>query len=133
MDSFDEYEPIGHYMLLVPKQAKEVTEAGIYIPEQARQALTQGTVVKVGSLVQEFKLGDEVIYVQHTEQTITIDKRPYILLEDSAVVLTKRIQSNPENPINKLMQATGCDFSACAHAFRVCNGQYEEALTLMRG
>lgn len=131
-DNFDEYEPIGHFMLLVPKLASEVSTGGLFIPEQARKTLTQGTVVKVGSLVQNFKLGDEVIYIQHTEHTITVDGRNYILLEDSNIILAKRVESNPSNPINKLMQMGTWSFDECLDAFRK-TGDYDEALSLLNG
>lgn len=103
-DNFSQHEPIGHYMLLIQKRAKEMTDSGIYIPEQARDNLTQGTVVKTGELVDLFDLGDEVVYIQHSEQYVMIDGIKYVLLEDSNVVLVKRVESNPNNPINVLMQ-----------------------------
>lgn len=91
LDNFDAFEPVGHYMLLTPKYSAEQTTAGIIIPEAARAHLTQGTVVKRGELVENFDLGDEVIFLQHSETRLEIDGRPYILLEDQHIALVKRV------------------------------------------
>lgn len=120
-DNFDTHEPIGHYILLVPKMAAAMTDSGLYIPEQARDNLTQGTIVKKGSLVEEFDMGDEVVYVQHTEQYIVIDGVRYILLEDSNIVLVKRVKHNADNPINVLMREKNLPFDDALEQFRKGN------------
>lgn len=117
-NNFDTHEPIGHYILLVPKMAAAMTDSGLYIPEQARDNLTQGTIVKKGSLVEEFDMGDEVVYVQHTEQYIVIDGVRYILLEDSNIVLVKRVKHNADNPINVLIREKSLSFDDALEQFR---------------
>lgn len=77
-------------MLLIPKTAAEMSDGGIFIPEAARSGLTQGTILKRGSLVTEYNIGDEIIFAQHSESRIEIDGNPYLILNQTNVLLCKR-------------------------------------------
>jgi co-chaperonin GroES (HSP10) len=131
LDNFDTYVPIGHFMLLVPKFAAERTSGGLIIPEAARAHLTQGTVVKKGSLVENFDLGDEVIFTQHSEIRLEIDGRPYILVEDQQIALFRPAANNPDNEVNRLMKETECEFGKCAKAYLDASGDYITALQIL--
>lgn len=91
MESLNGFNPVGTNLLLKRKEAKEVTTGGIIVPEQARQNLTQGTIVKRGSSVSSiFQVGDEVVFRQHTEDPIIVDGQKLILVEDTNIVLHKK-------------------------------------------
>lgn len=88
--TLSKFDPVGEYLLLIPKQAAEVSEGGIFIPEMARGGLTQGTVIKVGHLVKDYGVGDEIIFGQHTESRLDIDNEPYILLNQVNVMMVAK-------------------------------------------
>jgi co-chaperonin GroES (HSP10) len=131
LQNFELYEPVGNQILLIPKQAREQTEAGIYIPEQARHTVTMGTVVKVGKNVPEFAMGDELVYMQHTETPIQVDGRKYLLISSDNVVMVKRVANNPDNDINRLMTQGTFSFEECVRAYYASDGDYDKALALL--
>ena len=133
MENFHLYEPVGTTLLLIPKTPKAETEGGIYIPEQARSMVTMGTVLKLGKDAKQFGIGDEVVYVQHTENPIEVDGRKYLLLDEANVVLVKRVASNPDNDVNKLMKDTSSTFEQAQRAYYDVEGDFDKALCILKG
>jgi chaperonin GroES len=73
------HEPIGDRILVRPIPVKEVTEGGIFIPDQAKEKPFRGIVVAVGPgalLVDgrrapmQVRLGDVVVYAKYAGTTI---------------------------------------------------------------
>lgn len=90
--SLNGFDPVGNYILLRPRLAAEVSTGGIIIPEQSRQSLTQGTIVKKGKGVANFEIGDEVVFKQHAEDRLVIDGETFLFLDDQAVIMVKKGQ-----------------------------------------
>ena len=63
-------KPLAGYTLIEPKEAEEITVAGIVLPDTAQEKPAQGKVLSVGGSVwvdgkeikPEFKVGDAVLY-----------------------------------------------------------------------
>jgi co-chaperonin GroES (HSP10) len=91
--SLSGFEPVANYILLEPKLSAEVSQGGIIIPEQSRQSLTQGTIVKKGANVTRFDIGDEVVFKQHAEDRLEIDGKHFLFLDDSAVIMHRKKKS----------------------------------------
>lgn len=81
--TLERFKPVGRYILLKPRQAASISEGGIIIPECARGGLTQGTIVAKGPLVsEEYAIGDQILFGQHTESPLEIDGEKFLLLDD---------------------------------------------------
>lgn len=83
--------------MLAPAEIEEVTPGGIYIPEQARPSLNQGTVLKVGTLTDPiFQPGTKVVFSLNSEFRIKIDGVTIIVLDAANVLLLAPLQVDKE-------------------------------------
>ncbi len=76
--------PVGERVLLKPEEAKEKTDAGIYIPESAKEERKEGTVVAVGEKDGKklpLKEGDKVIYGGYSSEELELDGEKYIIID----------------------------------------------------
>lgn len=80
------FTPHGNNIILEQFEEAEVRSSGIIIPEHARHPLTQGRVLKTGNAVSEdIKPGMSVIFALHTDNSITIDGKKYIVIQEENV------------------------------------------------
>jgi chaperonin GroES len=93
MDNLKKFKPVGEHMVLKPKTSAEMSAGGIYIPESARGGLTQGTVIKKGDGVNDYDIGDEIIFQQHSETRIEMDGEMVIILHQNNVILVAKADS----------------------------------------
>tara|TARA_R100000935_G_scaffold11163_2_gene22320 strand:- start:2829 stop:3107 length:279 start_codon:yes stop_codon:yes gene_type:complete len=61
--------PVGKKLLIKEIKAQSKTASGIIIPEMAQKATYKGTVVGVGSSIEEISVGDIVQYAEHAMPT----------------------------------------------------------------
>jgi co-chaperonin GroES (HSP10) len=94
-ESKNEFFPVGSFIMITPALAAEVSSGGIFIPEQARASLNQGTIVRMGPDVPRclpgdptgYKIGDVIMFVAHSEYKVALDGTEYKLVDASNVIL----------------------------------------------
>ena len=75
-------------LLVVPDPAKEKTDAGVYIPEEAQEKEFRGTVVAAGEgyvengsfIPNQIKVGDRILYGRYSSNEIKIDGTTYCMM-----------------------------------------------------
>ena len=91
-------KPLGDKIIVKPKEAKEKTAGGIYVPDTAKKKSTEGEVVAVGrgkyedgKLVEpEVKVGDTVIYSKYGGTEVTISDVDYVILDEDSILAIKQ-------------------------------------------
>lgn len=81
------FRPVGDKVLVKPDAAEEVTEGGIVLPDQVRQAPGRGKVLAVGSGVSEAKEGDIVLYNKYDVTGVEIDGEDYVVIYEDKLLL----------------------------------------------
>ena len=74
-------EPMGEMVLLQMEAAPEKTHSGLLLPEEAREKMTVGLVVALGSDAENVKAGDRVIYRQYSGTKIEWLGVEYLLIK----------------------------------------------------
>lgn len=74
-------KPLGDRVVVLPTDdAQRITQAGIHIPDQAREVPTSGTVLAVGPGVQGLKVGERVVYGKYVGTPFVIDDFELMIL-----------------------------------------------------
>jgi chaperonin GroES len=64
-------------------------EGRIIVPDKAQRRPTTGTVVAVGALMKEYKIGDRVLYAQFSGTGINLKNQPaYRILNENEILCT---------------------------------------------
>lgn len=73
--------PLGENVLIQPEKPEQKTEAGIYLPDTAKEERSQfGTVVAIGESDKiKVKSGDEVIFRLYGGEEISVFGEKYLL------------------------------------------------------
>ena len=87
-------KPLGDRVLIQADVAEEVTSAGLYIPDTAKEKPQQGTVVAVGpgkvengtKVDMSVSKGDKVLYGKYAGTEVTIDGEEYLIMRESDIV-----------------------------------------------
>tara|TARA_B100000963_G_scaffold332307_1_gene323723 strand:- start:367 stop:633 length:267 start_codon:yes stop_codon:yes gene_type:complete len=81
-------KPIGNRVLVKGLPKKETTNSGIYLPEQQQIQVPQGTVVAVGGLVKEIKVGDFVQWLEESAvREMEHDGETHLIMFDHAIMV----------------------------------------------
>tara|TARA_R100000231_G_scaffold40820_1_gene35569 strand:+ start:1028 stop:1294 length:267 start_codon:yes stop_codon:yes gene_type:complete len=81
-------KPIGNRVLVKGLPKKETTNSGIYLPEQQQIQIPQGTVVAVGGLVKEIKVGDFVQWLEESAvREMEHDGETHLIMFDHAIMV----------------------------------------------
>ena len=73
--------PINGHVVVKPLEAEEKTPGGIYLPDSARENLSEGEVIAVAEdATNEVAVGDRVIYKEMSGTQVELDGQEYILL-----------------------------------------------------
>lgn len=72
-------------VLIRRTKAKEQTEAGLYIPEAAREAPWSGDVLDVGPDVSHCQIGDQVLFSRYAGTIIDLDEEKLYLLKEDEI------------------------------------------------
>jgi chaperonin GroES len=88
--TIEAFNPTENYLLCEPVEEASESAGGIIIPDSAKVPLTQGIVLKAGSMCdsETFCEGRLIIFRLHTESRVNIDGKSYILVEPVNVHLT---------------------------------------------
>lgn len=66
-------QPLGDLVLVRPIEAQEKTAGGIFLPDTAREAPAEGTVMAVGAAVENgVAVGDRVVYKRFAGEELTM-------------------------------------------------------------
>ena len=83
-------KPLADRVLIEPKEAETKTEAGLYIPDTAKEKPQQGTVVAAGpgkkDEPMEVKVGDQVIYGKYAGTEVTFEDKKYLIVKQSDIL-----------------------------------------------
>ena len=67
-------QPLGDRVLVKVLESESKTKGGLYIPDNAKEKTTQGTVVAIGSSEDiKVKVGDSVLYDKYAGASVTVD------------------------------------------------------------
>jgi len=87
--------PLGNHLVVEPIEQEDVTEAGIVIPQTAKEKPQQGKVLAVGpgKMLEggkrepmSVKEGDRVLYAKYGGTTFKIDGRELLVLDEDDVL-----------------------------------------------
>ena len=82
-------QPLGDRVLVKVSESESKTKGGLFIPDNAKEKTTQGTVIAIGSSEEiKVKAGDKVLYDKYAGSSITIDDADHILLKNEDILAT---------------------------------------------
>jgi len=79
-------KPVRNNVLFMPFASKEITDGGLFIPENCRTISNKGQVKAVGSLVTKVKEGDVVYRVKDWGTQIIENGITYYLMNEGALL-----------------------------------------------
>lgn len=83
-------KPLGDRVLIEPTAAEEVTAAGIYIPDSAKEKPLKGKVLAAGTGLKDepmvLKAGDEVLYGKYAGTEIEFEGTKYLMMRQTDVL-----------------------------------------------
>ena len=85
------YLPTQNYIIIVPEKQPEISKGGIFIPEQAKNNPVEGVVEKIGPNCCDVKVGDKVVFTEHSEYRIKDEGVDLVIVAESNVILRKPI------------------------------------------
>ncbi len=74
----------GNKVIVKVQEAETQTQAGIFIPDTAREKPNEGTVVAIGPDVNEVKVGDTVIFPKYSTR-IEREEGEYVVLKEEDI------------------------------------------------
>jgi chaperonin GroES len=80
------FKPLGERVLVERIEEVSTTASGIIIPDSAKDKPSQGTVIAIGSDVEEIKVGDTIVFGKYSGNEITLDNKEYIIMDESDVL-----------------------------------------------
>ncbi|MBA46202.1 MAG: co-chaperone GroES [Euryarchaeota archaeon] len=78
-------EPLGDMVLVQMEAAPEKTQSGLLLPEEAREKMTVGLVIAIGSEQSGVSVGDRVIYRQYSGTKIEWLGLEYLLMKSEDI------------------------------------------------
>lgn len=87
--------PLHDNILVTPLEAKEKTEGGLFIPENAKEKPTRGKVVAVGEgrtdehgkrVPLDVKVGDEVLYGKYAGTDVELHGEQHKMIKEADVL-----------------------------------------------
>ncbi len=88
-------QPIGDKVVVEREETKEKTAGGIYLPDNAKDKPTRGTIMAVGTgrLLDDgkrgpmqVKVGDRVLFTSYAPEVIEIGDDEYLLMSESDIL-----------------------------------------------
>jgi len=81
------YKPAHNYLLLIPSESSEMSSGGLYLPETARNKINEGTVIACGPTAGAFTPGQTVVFKQHSEYVVNIEKKKHVVVSTDDIIL----------------------------------------------
>lgn len=82
-------KPVGNRVLILPtdQEREEKTASGIIIPRNDIPPSTRGKVVALGTNIKdEIKIGDNVLYSQHSGIPFDWDGKEHLMMKDTEII-----------------------------------------------
>jgi chaperonin GroES len=80
-------QPLGKRTIVRRDEAKDTSEGGIHIPDQAQQKMQTGTIVAVGGDVNGLFTGDRIIFQTYGFTPIEIDKQELLVIHEDDIMI----------------------------------------------
>ena len=78
--------PLGARVVVLPLEASNKTEGGLYKPETAKEKPTRGKAVAVGPKVDDIKEGDEVLYTKYAGTELMVNNETCVVLNMEDII-----------------------------------------------
>lgn len=79
-------QPLGEYVLLLPKKQEEKTVSGLYRSETEKEEKSQqATVMSVGES-KSVKKGDKVLFKKFSGEEFSIDNENFIIVKNEDII-----------------------------------------------
>lgn len=79
-------KPKNDKLLIEPIVAPDKTEAGIIIPESAKDRPNQARVMAVGPKVENINEGELILFGKYAGTTFVLDEQSYLLIREQDVI-----------------------------------------------
>lgn len=79
-------KPLKDHILVKAEKEEEITKSGFYIPKENKTKADEGTIVAVGSTVDELKVGDHIIFQQYTPNEVVLEGQTYLFMTEIDVL-----------------------------------------------
>ena len=74
------FQQLGKRILVERVEETKTTASGIIIPDNAKEKPLSGKTLAVGGEVEGVKVGDAVVFGKYAGTEITLDNKPYLVL-----------------------------------------------------
>ncbi len=78
-------EPLSDYVVACQEAAQTKTASGLLLPDSGTEKPKIATVVAVGPLVKDVKVGDKIIFGGYSNTDIKIDSVEYMLIKQENI------------------------------------------------
>ena len=83
-------QTVGSKLIVEQDKPKEMSDGGVYIPDQSRKLPGKGTVICIGPDVQEVAVGDVVFFNQYDGNLLELDSTEYTIIDTEKILLYLR-------------------------------------------
>lgn len=80
--------PLADRVVAVREEAKTQTASGIYLPDSSKEQPVMAVVEAVGSMVQQVKPGDRIVYQEYTPIELKMDGKVYLVIKEADILAT---------------------------------------------
>lgn len=80
--------PLADYIVAQQEEAQTKTASGLYLPDKGAEKPKIATVLAVGPLVKDIKVGDRVIFGGYSNTDIKVDGVEYMLVKNENIYAT---------------------------------------------
>ena len=81
-------QPLADWVVAEQEDAITKTASGLYLPDKAAEKPKTAKVLKVGTKVNEIKVGDRIVYKSYSTTELKIDGTEYILVKEEDILAT---------------------------------------------
>ncbi len=88
-------KPLADRLVVEPIEREEVTAAGIYVPETAKEKPQEGKVIAAGPgrkdeegkrIPMDVAVGDHVLYAKYAGTEVKLNDKKYLILKESDIL-----------------------------------------------
>ena len=83
------YRPLNNSVLVKVDEVVEKTSGGIYLPDQAKEDKTEGTIISIGDKVESVKVGDHILFGMYAGDGVLINGEKCKVIKESEILLIK--------------------------------------------
>lgn len=81
-------KPLADYVVAQVEEAKAKTASGLYLPKDSAEKSKVATIVAVGKVVKDVKVGDRIIYKSFSMTEVKVDGEDYLLVKEEDILAT---------------------------------------------